>query len=115
MHEIALSTQLARAVSRAADGATVVSVRVAIGALRQVVPETLEYAWGFTVKGTALNDAKLDINWIPLRLRCCGEWEPDGDLDMHCPTCGNVGDIVAGREFTLLDIDIVRKNHGTLP
>ena len=52
VHEVALSTQLARLVSNAAEGRQVFTVRLEIGALRQVVPETLVYAWGFVTKNT---------------------------------------------------------------
>ena len=70
VHEVALSTQLARLVSKAAEGRRVLTVRLEIGALRQVVPETLVYAWGFVTKNTQLEGVELDVAWVPVRLRC---------------------------------------------
>lgn len=109
MHEVALSTQLARAVSRAAKGAKVYSVRMQIGALRQVVPETLKYAWGFVIKDTELAGATLDIHWVPLSVTCPNGHETQLDyLDFTCPECGQPAEVTAGNEFTILDIEVAR-------
>ncbi|AKK02506.1 hydrogenase maturation nickel metallochaperone HypA [Corynebacterium epidermidicanis] len=109
MHEVALATQLARAVTRAAGDATVHTVRLRIGALRQVVPETLVYAWGFVSKGSPLEGAELDIDWVPLRVTCPNGHETTlSDIDFSCPSCGQPAEISAGNEFTIIDIDITR-------
>lgn len=109
MHEVALSTQLARAVTRAADGAKVYSVRLKIGALRQVVPETLDYAWGFVVKDTALADAHLDIHWVPLQITCPkGHVSEPEEVDFVCPVCGDMAEVTGGNEFTIVDIEVAR-------
>ncbi|MEJ5928367.1 hydrogenase maturation nickel metallochaperone HypA [Corynebacterium sp. H128] len=109
MHEVALATQLARAVTRAAAGREVLTVRMSIGALRQVVPETLEYAWGFVVKDSPLEDAELDIHWEPVRITCASGHETQlSELDFTCPTCGETAEVTSGNEFTILDIDVTR-------
>lgn len=109
MHEVALSTQLARAVSRAAGTAKVLQVRLKIGALRQIVPETLEYAWSFVVKDTPLADAELTITWVPLQITCSlGHESYPTELDFTCPTCGEIAEVTGGNEFTIIDIDVMR-------
>lgn len=109
MHEVALSTQLARAVARAAGDAKVVAVRLKIGALRQVVPETLDYAWGFVVRGTLLDAAKLHIQWVPLEITCpAGHRSNPEELDFTCPICDETAQVTAGNEFTIIDIDVAR-------
>ncbi|MFV8381136.1 hydrogenase maturation nickel metallochaperone HypA [Corynebacterium hindlerae] len=109
MHEVALSTQLARAVTRAAGDAKVLQVRLSIGALRQVVPETLDYAWGFVVKDTPLADAELDIHWVPLQITCsAGHVSEPQELDFTCPICGETAAVTGGNEFTIIDIEVIR-------
>ncbi|EIK56970.1 hydrogenase maturation nickel metallochaperone HypA [Corynebacterium diphtheriae bv. mitis] len=107
VHEVALSSQLARAVDRAAQGRRVLVVRVRIGVLRQVVPETLEYAWGFVIKGTPLDGAVLETTSVPLRLRCPdGHITDDGELKFSCATCGAPAEVISGEEFTVMDIEV---------
>lgn len=108
MHEVALSMQLAKVVTRAAEGRQVRQIRLRIGALRQVVPETLAYAWKFVSKDSSLADAQLSIEWIPAVIEC-----PEGhrtelgpELGFTCPVCGKPGRVVAGEEFTVVDIDV---------
>lgn len=52
MHEVALSRQLARIVSRNAAGREVLEVELEVGHLRQVVPEALHFAWSAVRKNT---------------------------------------------------------------
>ncbi|WP_233195658.1 hydrogenase maturation nickel metallochaperone HypA [Corynebacterium sp. 13CS0277] len=108
MHEVALSRQLAQAVTRAAGSRHVVRVDVRIGALRQVVPRSLEYAWTFTTHGTTLDGAELHVEWVPARVACqCGfEGTISGEFSALCPQCGAVARILAGEEFSLVSIDV---------
>jgi len=87
VHEVALSMQLAKVVTRAAEGRTVRTVHLRIGALRQVVPETLSYAWEFVSRDTGLGHAKLEIDWVPAVVECAhGHREQVGPLDgLLCP------------------------------
>ncbi|MFK3614661.1 hydrogenase maturation nickel metallochaperone HypA [Corynebacterium amycolatum] len=108
MHEVALSMQLAKVVTRAAEGRTVRTVHLRIGALRQVVPETLSYAWDFVSRDTGLGHAELEIDWVPAVVECAhGHREQVGPLDgLLCPTCGEPGRVISGEEFTIVDIDV---------
>nr|WP_268914249.1 hydrogenase maturation nickel metallochaperone HypA [Corynebacterium uropygiale] len=108
VHEVALSEQVAAVARRAAGGRRVHSVRLRIGALRQVVPEPLAYAWEFTTAGTSLDGATLDVEWVPGRLRCPAGHESlmQGEFDVHCPRCGEVARIIGGEEFTVVDLSV---------
>nr|WP_120491115.1 hydrogenase maturation nickel metallochaperone HypA [Corynebacterium lactis] len=100
--------QLAKVVTRAAEGRTVRSVHLRIGALRQVVPDTLAYAWGFVSRDTGLGSAELDIEWVPAAIECPeGHRNEVGPLDgLVCPECGLPGRVISGEEFTIVDIDV---------
>ena len=108
VHEVALATQLANIVARAADGRRVVVVRLEVGALRQVVPETLQFAWKFVTKGTILAEARLQVSWIPLTIRCPAghESRQTDPFDIFCPACGQTGSTIRGNEFRVIDIDV---------
>lgn len=110
MHEIALSAQLADVVRRNARGHSVTDVRVRIGALRQVVPATLQYAWTFTVKGTDLEAATLSIEWVDAVIRCqrghTRVVAADAYLDLKCWECDADTHVIQGEEFTVIDIEI---------
>ena len=108
MHEVALARQLASAVSRAAGNRTVIAVNVTIGALRQVVPDSLMHAWTFTTAQTPLDGAQLCVEWVEAIMECtCGfRGGITGDFSCLCPECGAIGTFIAGEEFSLRSIDV---------
>lgn len=110
MHEIALSTYIADIVSRAAGGRSVEIIRLEIGALRQVVPSSLEYAWGFVTRDTALAQSRLEITWIDAVVECGNGHTTVLDaaeyLSMSCPMCGRPVTVVAGNECRVRDIEV---------
>ena len=86
---------------------SVVSLRV--GALRQVVPDTLDFYFGFVAKGR-LRGARLEQELIAARLRCANcenEWEIELPVFM-CPTCGHGGavEVASGNEFEVESIEV---------
>jgi hydrogenase nickel incorporation protein HypA/HybF len=79
---------------------SVISLRV--GALRQVVPESLELNVEIVRRRTHSEAARLEIELVPARLACCGaEWEPPS---FRCPRCGRGGEVVSGEEFLVESI-----------
>ena len=109
MHELSLSSAIVNTVVKHADGRQVTAVRMRIGALRQVVPDTLEFYWGFVAQGTVCEGAVLEQELIPARLRC-GPCEREWELDVpafRCPTCGGADvAVVAGNEFEVESINV---------
>lgn len=110
MHEVALSRQVARIVTRAAAGRRVTRVEVEVGQLRQVVPAVLEYAWTFVVAGTPLASARLAVTAVPVTVRCgaCGAESLLGDeVRFDCRACGAPGGtLIRGEEFRVCSIDV---------
>ncbi len=112
MHEMSIVEALIEAVRRAAEGhpeARVTAVRVRIGALRLVVPDTLQFCYRAATRGTALADAPLEIEWVPARAHCdgCGtEFDLDEDW-FECPCCHSPGArLLRGRELDLVEIEL---------
>ncbi|WIM68287.1 hydrogenase maturation nickel metallochaperone HypA [Corynebacterium breve] len=110
MHEVALATQLSHVVARHAEGRRVCAVDIEVGALRQVVPATLAYAWRFVVKDTVLQDAQLNITWVDAEIACSSGHHTRLDatdyLDVRCPTCASPTTVIAGEEFRVIDIEV---------
>jgi hydrogenase nickel incorporation protein HypA/HybF len=109
VHELSLSSAIVNTVVKHADGRQVTAVHMRIGALRQVVPDTLEFYWGFVAQGTVCEGAVLEQELIPARLRCAAcerEWELDVPA-FRCPTCGGADvAVVAGNEFEVESINV---------
>lgn len=110
MHELALSQQIARIVTRAAAGRRVAAVHLEVGHLRQVVPEALEHAWSATVNRTPLALARLVVTPVPAVVRCAdchAETMLTGDLSFACRPCGSRATrVVRGEEFRVTAIDV---------
>ena len=110
MHELSLSTAIVNTVVKHADGRRVSVVSLRVGALRQVVPDTLEFYFGFVSKGTVCEDARLEHELIAARLCCtaCGrEWEIHLPV-FACPECEGGGrvEIKSGNEFEVESIEV---------
>jgi hydrogenase nickel incorporation protein HypA/HybF len=110
MHELSLSGAIVNTVEKHAAGRPVSVVSLRVGALRQVVPDTLEFYFGFVSKGTACEGARLEQELIPARLGCasCGrEWEIELPVFM-CPSCGAAGrvEVASGDEFEVESIEV---------
>jgi hydrogenase nickel incorporation protein HypA/HybF len=110
MHELSLSGAIVNTAVKHAAGRPVSVVSMRIGALRQVVPDTLEFYFEFVSRGTVCEGARLEQELIPARLRCAGcrrEWEIDLPIFM-CPECGPSGrvEVASGDEFEVESIEV---------
>ena len=78
MHELSIAGAIVATVERHAGGRAVTSVRVRVGRLRQVVPDSLEFCFGMVARESVCEGARLEIEVVPAVLRCAGcghEWE----------------------------------------
>jgi hydrogenase nickel incorporation protein HypA/HybF len=110
MHELSLCTSIAKIVERTAAGRTVQRVRVDIGHLRQVVPETLAYSWEMVVWGTPLEAAKLEIRYVPAVIEClaCGHHTELDEPVFRCAKCDSVEtQVISGNELIVTSLDVI--------
>jgi hydrogenase nickel incorporation protein HypA/HybF len=107
VHELSLSSGIVEVVLRHAAGRRVTAVSLRVGGLRQVVPDSLEFYFGICARGTVCEDAVLEQEIVPARLRCeaCStEWEP-ALLLFVCADCGGREvKAVAGEELEIESI-----------
>ena|ERR1700759_191261 len=109
MHELSLSSAIVNTVVKHADGRRVTLVELRVGALRQVIPDTLDFYFGIVSRDTVCEDARLEQELVPAVLSCVHcerNWEIEFP-DFRCPTCGQGGtEVVTGNEFEVESIDV---------
>ena len=109
MHELSIAGAIVATVERHAGGRAVTSVRVRVGRLRQVVPDSLEFCFGIVARESVCEGARLEIEVVPAVLRCAGcghEWEIL-EPPFRCPECAG-GDVAAvkGEELEVESIEV---------
>ena len=109
MHELSLADAVVQIALRHAAGRPVRSVEVKVGHLRQVVPASLEFAFGLLSEGTVLDGARLVIEDVPAR-GWCGRCETQTTMTsfpLCCARCGALDlEIVAGEELLVDALEI---------
>ena len=118
MHELSIGQSLVEAVlaelaKLGPERARLLRVRVAIGRLRQVVPESLEQAYAVLAKDTAAEGSSLEIRSVPITARCeaCGQQGEMPADSFLCPSCGSArAEILGGRELYLEHLEVETDN-----
>jgi hydrogenase nickel incorporation protein HypA/HybF len=112
MHELSICGSIAGIATRHADGRPVDTIHLRIGQLRQIVPDTLVYCWSMVTTATELEGSRLDVDYVPARIRCrsCGNAEELGDYPvMLCSACDGADvDVLAGEEFLVTSLDLAK-------
>src|SRR5262245_5753378 len=106
MHELSIARGLAdaacEALSRSEPSpARVHSVRIRVGALSGVVPESLEFCFGLCIQGTPLAGSRLVIEAQPVVVfcpRCLESRELEDPSRFRCPVCATpTPELIHGR------------------
>jgi hydrogenase nickel incorporation protein HypA/HybF len=111
MHEIQIARALSAIVLEVSEKeklSVVTGVDISFGRMIQVVPEIFEFAFRECVRGSIAGDAKLNIEILPVRIRCrrCNEEMELGDLWFICNKCGSADlDIIHGKEMFVKSIE----------
>ena len=109
MHEFSVASAVVDTAVRHADGRRVIVVSLRCGRLRQVVPESLQFAFGILTRETLCEGARLDLEVVPARLSCAacpGEWEIELPV-FRCPGCGGADvEVLSGEELEVESIEV---------
>jgi hydrogenase nickel incorporation protein HypA/HybF len=109
MHEMAISSAVLESVLRHAAGRRVSEVKLRVGHLRQVVPDSLTFYWDIVTRDSVCEGSALDMELIPARLACAGcarEWEIELPV-FRCPSCGGAEvQVVSGDELEVESIEV---------
>lgn len=110
VHELSLCHAIAGVVKPHAVGRRVDVVHVQVGALRQVVPESLEFCWSLVREHESMPDARLELELVPAEVACrsCEERSTiESRWSVSCPRCGSADvEVVRGEEFLVTSLDV---------
>jgi hydrogenase nickel incorporation protein HypA/HybF len=109
MHELSVASAIVDTAAKHARSRPVSLVSVRVGALRQVVPDSLRFYFEIVARDGICERARLELTEVPLRLRCCDcgdEWEPEYP-EFRCAGCvpGTV-EVIAGEELEVEYIEV---------
>ena len=109
MHELSVSSAVVDTAIRHAAGRRVTRVHLRVGALRQVIPDSLAFYWDIVARDTVCEGSVLEQERVPARLECqgCGTtWAVEVPA-FRCPQCaGSAVTIVCGNELEVESIEV---------
>ena len=110
VHELSLCRAIAGVVKTHAGDRRVDVVRVQVGALRQVVPETLSFCWTLVRDHENMPEAELELELVAAEVACrsCGRQSPiESRWSVFCPLCESADvSVVRGEEFLVTSVDV---------
>lgn len=112
MHELSIALSILDIAEEEAGDrvARVAAVHLKLGRLAGIVKEALLSAYDLAREGTALAQAELVIEEIPLVIHCpacAAEQTPASLYELRCPVCGALSnDIVRGQELEISALEI---------
>jgi hydrogenase nickel incorporation protein HypA/HybF len=117
MHELAIADAIVAIAREHANGRRVALVEVKVGALRQVVPEALAFAFELVAVGTPVEGAELVIDEVEARVECrtCEAKSVVPEFPFACARCGSVDvDVVGGEELHVEALELEEREVAEL-
>ena len=108
MHELALMGRVVEAVASRVRPARVARVRIQIGKLAGVLPETVQFCFAICARGTVLDGAALEIDEVRGRGHCrrCGA-DVTMETFVDACACGSVEiDVLGGKELRIETVEV---------
>ncbi len=114
MHEMGVTREVLDAVieaSRSAGATRVNVVRLTVGELTALVPDSMQFAWECMTPGTLAEGAVLEITATPGRSLClaCGAEFDHDRYDRRCTACGGqMTEVISGDDLLIdkMDVDV---------
>ena len=112
MHEMSIAQSLLEIIREEMaqhDAKVLKSVRLHIGQLSAIVPDSLSFCFEIMTSGTELEGAKLIMEIIPLRGVCreCSQEFEIRDYAFECPHCGSREiDAISGQELSIVEMEV---------
>ncbi|MFD8491663.1 hydrogenase maturation nickel metallochaperone HypA [Amycolatopsis sp. NPDC059657] len=108
MHEMSITQSVVDAIVEKLDDAVITCVRLEIGKLSGVVPDSVRFCFDVICAGTTLAGASLVIAEPPGVAACrdCGAEFSVDDLILLCP-CGSANvQVLSGRELRIKSVEV---------
>lgn len=112
MHELSVTQSIIKISSEEAQKAKasiVKEIRIKVGELSGLIPESMQYYFNIASMGTIVESAKLVIEKIPIGIKCndCGKEENISRGNYHCSSCGSYNiKIIKGNEFFIDSLEV---------
>ena len=113
MHEIGIVNGILKTeidTAREAGASRVVSVKLRIGDMCEVVPESLDFAWEvFREDDPLTGESELEVEDVHPRSRClaCGHEFDHDRFHQRCPACGSPQTrLLQGRELDIVSMEV---------
>ena len=112
MHELGIARNILEIVQKTVppeQEAEVKSIRIRIGQLSGVVPDSLEFCFSALLNGTRMESAGLVIEKMPTVSLCkeCRHRFTVDDFAFSCPMCNSVNvELISGDELEIVDIEL---------
>jgi hydrogenase nickel incorporation protein HypA/HybF len=112
MHEISIAQsiiEIAEAKAREANSGRIQVIKIRLGEFTTVVREALEFAFEVARQETLAENARLEIETVPMVVRCvsCGSVkDPVRDVCLICPQCGLPLEVLSGEELQVQYIEV---------
>lgn len=112
VHELSIAENIVEIVAESLScngGGRLKRVKVRIGDLAGVVPESLDFCFTAITKGTDMEGAALDIERRHVVAHCenCGNDSPVEGLTFMCPSCKSTDiRVTSGNELQVVQIEV---------
>lgn len=112
MHEMSIAQSLVEILEEEMNknqASVLRSVRLEIGRLSAIVPESLSFCFEVITSGTYMEGAELIMDIIPLRGTCntCKKEFEINDYAFFCPHCESPEiDIFAGKALSIVEMEV---------
>ena len=109
MHELSIATSLYEQVKRhTPPGATVTSIRLRVGPMQGIEPDSLRFGWEAVCQEENANVPELMLEMLPWRLfcpQCSRKWESQ-ELYVVCQCGCATPQVEGGSELQLISIEV---------
>ena len=109
MHELAITQSVIEMITDRIPDARVTLVRLEIGRLAGIVPDSVAFCFDLVAQGTNVEGAALDITQPPGRFQChrCGAQFEHDDLIALC-RCGSADlSVLSGQQLRIASVEVV--------
>jgi len=111
MHELSIAQEIisiAEHYYSSDENEHVKSIKVKIGKLQNVLPDSLEFCFNALIQNSKMENAKMVIEHIPIKLECnsCADISEQEGFLFACPKCGSSSiTVISGNELTVSELE----------
>jgi hydrogenase nickel incorporation protein HypA/HybF len=120
MHELGIAQDILEIVKQAVpedQAASVRRIRIRVGQLSGVVPDSLEFCFQAIVSETPMHQAGLAIEQAPTVFQCrkCSHQFEVNDLEFQCRACESPDlELISGKELDIIEIELAEEGDCAL-